>query len=112
MASISVEGDINAATALFTAPLNKICKITGIEISDTGGVAGIIRFTDTFTPSVSNGVAVPVVTAVVKKDVYIAANDLYQATKEMAGMKIIGALTVINVTSADEKAVTVMWEQD
>jgi hypothetical protein len=35
---------------------------------------------------------------------------LYQTTKEMAGMKIIGALTVINVTSNDEKAVTVMWE--
>lgn len=109
MPSISVEGDISTATALFTAPLNKICKITGIEISDTGGAAGIIRFTDTFTTSASNG-AVAAVVADVKKDVYIAANDLYQATKEMAGMKILGALTVINVTSADEKAVTVMWE--
>jgi hypothetical protein len=109
MPSVSVEGDISAATALFTAPLNKICKITGIEISDTGGVAGIIRFTDTFTTAASNGAAAALV-AEVKKDVYVAANDLYQTTKEMAGMKIIGALTVINVTSNDEKAVTVMWE--
>jgi hypothetical protein len=93
----------------FVCPLNKVRRLTGIQIAEASGNAGKLTVTDTFTPSVSNGVAVPVETVVVKKVIYVEASKTYSWTDETKSIKILGTCKVFN-SDANDKEVTVMWE--
>ena len=105
----AVDNDPATGDTVFSAPANKVCRLTGIQIAEASGNVGKITITDTFTPTVSNGVAVPVATTVVKKVIYIGASSTYSWTDETKSIKILGTCKVFN-SDANDKEVTVMWE--
>ena len=109
MASKCVEDVVAAQQTVFVCPLDKVCRLTGIQVSAEGGLA-TIRITDTFTPTASNGVASPSeVTDLIKKIMYVPDNTTYSWTDETKSIKILGTCEVSGVAAADSD-VTVMWE--
>jgi len=109
MASKCVTTVVAADQTVFTAPVNKVCRLTGIQISAPNGV-GVITIKDTFTTTASNGAAAAIVTLtkkVINIDNAIIPN--YSWTDEMKSIKILGKCEVIN-SGANAMDVTVMWE--
>lgn len=107
MASKCVTGVVAADQTVFTAPLNKVCRITGIQAAASAGT-GTITIKDTFTTTASNGAAAAPVT-LTKKIMYIANAATYSWTDETKSIKILGKCEVIN-SGANAIDVTVMWE--
>lgn len=107
MASKCVTAVVIADQTVFTAPLNKVCRITGIQAAASVG-AGTITIKDTFTTTASNGAVAAAVT-LTKKIMYIADTATYSWTDENKSIKILGKCEVIN-SAANAIDVTVMWE--
>ena len=114
MSSACVEDVVAAQQTVFTCPLNKVCRLTGIQIVIlAGNVPNTITISDTFTPSVSNAVAVPVEVAdQAKKIIHVAAAGQYSWADEIKSIKILGTCEVIGTDAVVGTDVTVMWEQD
>jgi len=110
MASVVLPGLLNVATEAFTAPLNKVCRLTGIYVVNDTAQDVVITIRDVFTPSVSNGVAAPVETTVNRKIIIADSNTGISWVDEMKSIKIIGECEVVTDDGANAVDVTVMWE--
>lgn len=109
MASKCVTTVLNAYQEVFTAPLNKVCRITGIQISNGTANPSTVTIRDTFTTTTSNGAASAVVVET-KKVIYSITLTQYSWEDKMKSIKILGKCEVIGSDAAQAVDVTVMWE--
>ncbi len=76
---------------------NGVHKPTSITVDNEGGAADrIIRVQDGFTPSVTNGTAVPVATTVDRLRFTVLIGDIITLNEQdLAGVKCLGSLGII-----------------
>lgn len=83
------------AMSLGTVPEHAKGKVLSLQIDDTTAGAKTLYFHDVFTPSVSNGVAVPVATTKTWFQLTIPGSVPYNFSEsDLAGIELFGALDV------------------
>ncbi len=96
MPSITVQAN-TTVQPVATEIRNKKHKVKSLTIDNTGGAAArTIRVRDSFTPDVTDGVAVPIATTVDRfRWTTILAGVDNLGEKDLGGLTIIGALGII-----------------
>ena len=97
-----------AAQTVFTTPLNKTSRITGIEV-DNRGVAVTLTLQDSFTTTASNGAAAVAVVAD-RKILTVAGGSHYDWVDESKSIDILGDCLVDSTVIEANCDITVYWE--
>ena len=108
MPSIVVTANTVAQTA-FTAPSTRIITLKRIDIDHHGVNAVELTFRDTFTPSISNAVAVPVATTENKLVVSAVPGTHVEITDGVSGLRFLGLCSVLSTVIDADCDVTVIW---
>ena len=98
-----------AAQTVFTAPLNKVVHITGIEVDNRSGGGVTLTIQDTFTTTASAGAAAAAITAL-RKTFSVGAGTAFEWSDETRSIEIFGVCSVLSSAIQANCDITILWE--
>lgn len=111
MPSITVQADTTGKTA-FTVPLDKIGRISFIEIDNQSGSEEKIELKDKYTPDSTESTPSPTQQTPVLKQLTVAAGDDVSWTDENMTIEVFGQLDVIASVTDSSCIITVGFEYE
>jgi len=98
-----------AAQTVFTAPLNKVVRITGIEVDNRSGVGVTLSLQDVFTTTKSAGAASAAITAI-RKRFSVGAGTSFEWSDDSKSIEIFGACSILSSATQANCDITILWE--